>query len=408
MVWLAIVLGVAGLFVAFGAAARWSQAAEPAQVTTAAVKRGDVRSVVTASGTLSPLVQVEVGSQVSGRIRALHADFNDPVKKGQLIAEIAPELLQSALAQAGAKLESARAGLARAQAQAKDARARLARIEGLGDSGAVAKVDADTARADASAADAAVGSARADVTLAQAGVEQARSNLGYTKITSPIDGIVVSRSVGIGQTVAASLSAPTLFVLAEDLRKMELHTDVAESDVGQITPGQEVEFTVDAYPETVFHGSVRQLRYAAQTVSNVVTYDAVVQVDNPELKLRPGMTANATFVVAERKDALTVPNAALRYRPAGVSANAGGKGAGRGRTLWVLRDGQPSPVPVRLGLSDGTVTELLSDALREGDLAITADTTSAQGSAAPAAAQGNAPRGNNANRGGRARAPRIL
>ena len=244
------------------------------------------------------------------------------------------------------------------------------------------------------------------MTLAKAALDQAQANLKYTKITSPINGVVVSRSVDVGQTVAASLSAPTLFVIAGDLRKMEVHTNVAEADVGQISPGQKAEFTVDAYPDRTFAGTVRQVRYAAQTVSNVVTYDAVVTVENDDLKLRPGMTVNVSFIVDERRDVMTVPNAAFRYQPAGAEPQ-------RGRVVWVLRDAQPVAVPVavpvRTGLSDGSATEIVEGDLRPGDSIILGD------GSAPAAAAGqnrqngqSGQSGRGGNRGGGRRPPSIL
>ncbi len=407
---LRLALLAGALVAAWQVAARWREPAAAPKYTLAEVKRGDLRSQVTASGTLDPLVQVNVGSQVSGRVKELHVDFNDEVKKGQLIALIDPELFESDVAQAQARLASARAALERTQAQAADARTQSQRVTGLVESGAVARAEVDTAITSKRVADAAVVSARADVTLAKAALDQAQANLTYTKITSPIDGVVVSRSVDVGQTVAASLSAPILFVIAGDLRKMEVHTNVAEADVGQISPEQKAEFTVDAYPDRTFEGTVRQVRYAAQTVSNVVTYDAVVTVENEDLKLRPGMTVNVSFIVDERRDVMTVPNAAFRFQPAGAEPQ-------RGRVVWVLRDAQPvAPVavPVRTGLSDGSATEIIEGDLRPGDSIILGD-----GSAPAAAAgqsrqggqggqSGQSGRGGNQRGGGPRRPPSIL
>jgi HlyD family secretion protein len=437
--WRKRILGLALLagagIAAWQIAVRWQGTDTAPSYTLAEVKRGDIRSQVTASGTLDPVVQVEVGSQVSGRVKELHADFNDEVKKGQLIALIDPELFESDVAQARARLAAARASLARAEAQAADARTQHQRVAALDQSGAVARAELDTAATSMRVADAAVVSAQADVTLARAALEQAQANLTYTKITSPIDGVVVSRSVDVGQTVAASLSAPTLFVIAGDLRQMEVHTNVAESDVGQITPGQKVEFTVDAYPDQTFAGAVRQVRYAAQTVSNVVTYDAVVAVENADLKLRPGMTANASFIVAERRDVLTVPSAALRYRPANADAlrerpagaeaprerlagaeaprerlaNADGprrrpEGADgpRRRVIWALRAGQPVAVPVRTGLSDGSTIEIVEGDLQPGESIILGDGST------PVADPAQARPGGNRRNGGRRGPPSIL
>jgi HlyD family secretion protein len=376
------------------------------------VDRGRIVAQVTATGTLSALVTVQVGSQVSGRIQKLYVDFNSPVKKGQLIAKLDPELFQAALAQARANHAAAKGDLVRARVQAADAARQLARTRTLAERKLVAQADLDTAQANAEAAAASVESASGKVEQAKAALVQAEVNLAYTSIVSPISGTVISRSVDVGQTVAASLQAPTLFVIAEDLSKMQVDTSVAEADIGKLRDGMAASFTVDAFPGRRFQGAVRQIRNAPQTVQNVVTYDAVVDVANQDLALRPGMTANVSFVHAERDNVLRVPNAALRFRPppdflaAGRNGNGGGAdgaarrggaaaqgGGGRGeaagrrdgagpsgggtprdpdrRTVWVLRDGAPSPVRLRTGVSDGSTTEVLEGDLREGDVAIT-------------------------------------
>src|SRR5688500_2412564 len=252
----------------------WRQAA-PTTYTTSETRRGDVVSAATASGTLAPVVQVDVGSQVSGRVTELLVDYNDTVAAGQVIARIDPQQFESAVAQAKARLGSARADLTRTQAVVANAKAQHARVAGLIKDGAVAQAEVDAALADWKSAESQVVSARAGITEAQAALDQARTNLAYTTITSPIDGIVIARSVDVGQTVAASLSAPVLFVIAGDLRQMEVHTSVAESDVGQLVEGMKVEFSVDAFPEKTFTGTVKQVRFEATSVSNVVTYDAV-------------------------------------------------------------------------------------------------------------------------------------
>jgi HlyD family secretion protein len=379
--------GVAAWFVHDG----WSREDSTPTYSLAPVERGDVVTLVTASGTLSPVVQVEVGSQVSGRIKELFVDYNDTVKRGQLVATIDPAIYESAVRQAEARVAAAQADLARAEAQAAGAKAKYQRLAGLRDTGAVAPVDVDVARADRRAADASVLSAQAAVTLAEASLVEAQANLTYTQITSPTDGVVVSVSVDVGQTVQASFSAPTLFVIAEDLRQMEVHTNVAESDVGQIVPDQKVEFTVDAYPERTFAGKVRQVRYAAQTVSNVVTYDAVVTVANDDLKLRPGMTANVSFIVEERRGVLIVPNIAFRYRPAGARSPAGG--------VWVLRAGKPASITVRAGLSDGATTEVLGTGLREGDQVVLSDGSTTAAAAAGTGAKAGAARSSGGRQG---------
>jgi HlyD family secretion protein len=345
-------------------------------------------------------------------VAQLFADFNSPVKKGQLIAKIDPQLFVAALQQSQANFVAAQGDLAKAKAQAADAQRQLARTRSLAERKLVAQADLDTSQANAEAAQAGVDSAAGRVEQARAALSQARVNLAYTSIVSPINGTVISRNVDVGQTVAASLQAPTIFVLAEDLKKMQVDTSVAEADVGKLRDGMETTFSVDAFPGKRFRGTVRQIRNSPQTVQNVVTYDAVVDVANPDLELRPGMTANVSFVYAERQDALRVPNAALRFRPSpellggAAGAGAGGRGAGapaqaaqagaRGpqggaagaaaprerepdrRTVWVLRGEQPQAVRVRTGVSDGTVTEIIEGDLREGDAVITDATTTAK------------------------------
>jgi len=340
---------------------------------TVRVDRGKIVARVTASGALSALVTVQVGSQVSGRIQALHADFNSQVRRGQPLAIIDPQLFQAALEQARANLTAAEGNLAKAKAQAADAARQYARAKALSESGQlIAQADLDTAQANTEAAAAQVQAMQGAVEQARAGLYQAQVNLDYTRILSPIDGIVISRSVDVGQTVAASLQAPTLFTIAQDLRKMQVDTDVAEADVGKLRPGLAATFNVDAYPGERFKGVIRQIRNAAQTVQNVVTYDAVIDVDNSDLRLRPGMTANVTFVYAEKDDALRVPNAALRFRPPSeLAAPPAAKPSPERRTVWALRDGRPRPISIRIGLSDGSVTEALDGDLREGDPLIT-------------------------------------
>lgn len=372
----ALTLGAVALFAGKGLLA--GEEAAPSYVTEPVV-RGDVVARVTATGTLSPVVTVEVGSQVSGRIAELGADYNSVVKEGDVIARIDPELFESAVQQAKARLSAARADHSRAVAVAENAKAQHARVAELAATGSMSKAEADAALADQRSAAAQVKSAAAQVTLAKAALEQAQTNLEYTTIRSPISGVVIARSVDVGQTVAASLSAPTLFLIAEDLRKMEVHTSVAESDVGQLAAGMPVEFTVDAYPGKTFAGEVKQVRYEAATVSNVVTYDAVVAVENDELLLRPGMTATVSFITDAREDVLAVPTKAFTYRPEGARPGR----RGDGRVLWVLRGGEPVPVRVTAGLSDGGQMEIAGGALEEGDLVIVGDDASAGARPAP-------------------------
>jgi HlyD family secretion protein len=370
------------------------------QWDTAAVDRGRIVARVTATGTLSALVTVQVGSQVSGRIQQLFADFNSPVKKGQRIAKIDPQLFQAALEQTRANFAAAQGNLEKAKVQAAQAEIDFRRQASLAERKLVAPADYDNAKTNLAAAKAQITVNQANVQQAKAALNQAKVNLAYTDIVSPTDGVVISRSVDVGQTVAASLQAPTIFVIAEDLRKMQVDTSVAEADVGKLVAGMEASFVVDAYPGERFKGKVRQIRNAAQTVQNVVTYDAVIDVDNGDLKLRPGMTANVTFIFANREDVLRVPNAALRFRlspevsaalsrdakqpkssDGGTSpegARAGGRRGGAGpddtpdrKTVWVLDGQTPRSLRLKVGASDGSKTEVTEGGLKEGDLVIT-------------------------------------
>ncbi len=405
-------LGLVALVIVAGAGVLvWRASARKprTQFETATVDRGRVVAKVTATGTLSAIVTVQVGSQVSGRISALYADFNSEVRRGQLIAKIDAQLFQAAVEQARANHVAAQGNLAKAKAQAIDAQRQHRRSETLAQQQLIAQADLDTAEANAEVARAQVDAAAGAVEQTRAALHQSEVNLAYTSIVSPTKGVVISRNVDVGQTVAASLQAPTLFVIAEDLAKMQVDTSVAEADVGRLRDGMAVTFTVDAYPSEIFHGAVRQIRNSPQTVQNVVTYDAVIDVANPDLKLRPGMTANVTFVYAEKAEVVRVPNAALRFRPPadllpGVSGNealgsrapppvgsASSRGAGEARdragpdqrTIWVLRGARPSPVRIRTGISDGSLTEVVQGDLQPGDAVIT-DSMGPPGAGQPA------------------------
>ena len=367
---------------------------------TVIIDRGSIIAKVTATGTLSALVTVQVGTQVSGRIKELHADFNSPVKKGQVIAKIEPSLFAAALESARANYLAAQGTIVKLQAQSENARLQYTRAQQLFERKAIAQADLDTAQATLRASEGDLTAAQGNLAQAKASLHQAQVNLDYTTIVSPTTGVVISRSVDVGQTVAASLAAPTLFLIAEDLTKMQVDTSVAEADIGKLRPGMDATFTVDAYPGKSFKGKVRQIRNAPQTLQNVVTYDAVIDVANPDLELRPGMTANVTFVHDHRESVLRVANAALRFQPpagllrppadggaphahAGGPRPGGGGGPRRGggkpgggeppdkRMLWVLRGATPDPVRVRVGVTDGANTEVDAPELHEGDRAIT-------------------------------------
>src|SRR5215470_2876898 len=321
---LAAILGGLGLFVAL----RINRTAN-AQHFTAEVERGDIRDAVEATGTINAVMTVQVGSQVSGTIAKLFVDFNSRVRKGDIVALIDPALFKGAveqatadLANAKANLVAARANLARAKAALVLARSNYERTVGLAKNGVLSQQQLDLVKADYDSAEAAVGGAQANVTQADAQVSQkeaalrvGQTNLNYTVIRSPIDGTVVARNVDVGQTVAASLQAPTVFTIAQDLTKMLLYAKTDESDVGNIKVGKEVTFKVDAFPKETFHGVVKQVRMNATTVQNVVTYDTIIEFDNPDLKLFPGMTAYVTIPVATVKNVVKLPNTALHYKP---------------------------------------------------------------------------------------------
>jgi HlyD family secretion protein len=343
---------------------------------TVTIDRGPIAAKVTANGTLSALITVSVGSQVSGRIESLHADFDSRVKKGQVVATIEPSFFRAAVAQAKANHRAAQAAVERARAQVQQAERNRQRAQSLYTKGVVSKSELETMGANEGVARADVTAAQASVRQTKAALDQAELNLRYTTITSPIDGVVISRNVDVGQTVAATLQAPILFTIANDLTRMQVDTSVAEADIGKVKPGMKVTFTVDAHPGRTFEGTVRQVRNDAKTVQNVVTYDAVIDVDNAERLLRPGMTTSVTFVHARRADVSRIPNAALRFRPDPTTLSAMQNGRSLPevrsdeRVVWLLRQGQPATVPLRLGISDGTHTEIVAGSAQPGDLAI--------------------------------------
>jgi HlyD family secretion protein len=342
-------------------------------VTSEAVTRGSIVSVVAATGTLEALTTVQVGTQVSGTIQTLSADFNSIVKKGQVLARLDPSLYQSAIEQARANLVRAEADLDRLQVSLADAEVKLRRARELSDRQLIPAVERDTAEVTRDGAAAQVKSAGAQVTQARAALSQAKVNLSKTIITAPIDGIVIARNVDVGQTVAASLQAPTLYVLAADLRRMQLETSIDEADLGRIAEGQPATFTVDAYPGDTFAGVVEQVRLNPVVEQNVVTYAAIISAPNPELKLKPGMTASVTVEIARRDNVLRVPAAALRFKPgADVKAALGAAGAEpTGPVVWLYANGAIEPVPVKTGASDGTHAEVLQAPLREGARVVT-------------------------------------
>lgn len=350
-----LLLASGGTLVAYRA--RHQEAELAARYRTQKVTRGNLTQLASANGTLNPVVLVNVGTQVSGTVQKWYADFNDRVRKGQVLLELDPSLYRAQVGQSEANLNNARSQLKLAQANA-------ARAQALFRQEYISRQELDTAVQAQEAA-------RAQVALTQAQLDKDRTNLNYSVIRSPVSGVVVSREVDIGQTVAASFQTPTLFKIAQDLSKMQIDSSYAEADVGQLRVGQEATFRVDAFPSRLFKGVVRQVRLNPTTVQNVVTYDVVVAVDNPDQVLMPGMTAYVNILIASRQNALLLPNAALRFRPA--EAERPKDGAPRGNTVYVLDHGRPVPVAVTVGITDNRLSEITGGPLREGTEVIIED-----------------------------------
>lgn len=372
---------------------------------TSAVTRGDIHQTVTATGTIEPRNTVDISSELSGTLNAVYVDFNDTIKSGDVLAELDTTQLEAELAVSEASHAAATAAVASAKATLDEAKVNYATAQNLFDRGVSMQATVDSAKATLARAQAAYDQALANRDLALANYEAQKAELEKACICSPIDGVVLDVAAEKGQIVAASLSAPTLFTIAEDLSQMELQVDVAEADIGQIAEGDRATFTVEAYDERSFEAEITQVRYASETTDGLVTYKAILAVDNPDLSLRPGMTAVADIIVAEANDVLIVPNAALRYvdpsaamPAAGEDDAEGGNGGssgifgmlmpGRpgegdstlkadGKSVWVLRGGQPVQVTVAPGESDGSYTAVTADDLQEGDQVITARITAA-------------------------------
>lgn len=381
---LVVVLGAAWLL--FG------RSDEAVVYSTEKATTGDLTVTVTATGSIQPIEQVDVSSELSGRVKNVFVDYNSQVKAGDPLAELVTDTLQ-------VNVDSARAKLAAAKANVAKLHAVIASMKNILDSKSVlvgrnvaTQQDVMDAQANYDAAAAAEQAAQADVLAAEADLQLAETNLTKAKIVSPIDGIVLTRNVDPGATVAASLQAPVLFEIAGDLRKMELRVDVDEADVGEVKVGQKATFTVDAFPDRVFPAAIKDIRFVSETVQNVVTYKALLSVDNAELLLRPGMTATADIVVQEVKDATLIPNAALRYVPPAQESSGGflffraprlgavtkAEPTGRDRTVWVLRDGVPAAVSIEIGPSDGSHTVLRGGDIKSGD-ALIVDRTAKSG-----------------------------
>jgi HlyD family secretion protein len=464
---IAVIAGVSAL--AVGLSAWVMRGNTDVQYRTASVDRGDIAYTISATGTPNAVVTVQVGSQVSGNIKALYADFNTRVKKGQVVAEIDPQLFQARVDQARANLSAAQAAVLNAEAQIRkneadvasgraaladskanvvkaqsavsDAKSKLDRRLELVKEGVLAKEEGETAQTTADqaqamleAAQSQVVSAQTNITSLQAQVEVANSqranaqaqvkqaeaalkqadvDLENTVIRAPVDGVVVARQIDVGQTVAASMTAPTLFSIAQDLTRMQVDTNVSEADVGRVQVGQAAQFAVDAYPGRVFRGAVTSIRKAPINVQNVVTYDVVIGVANPDLKLFPGMTANVKILIDRRNDVLKIPNAALRFHPqdatsrktqrtAATPGTARRKSVADQQAVWVMDpQGKPRPVQVTLGLTDGSYTEVSGGGLKQGDQAVVASfSKNAGASATNASPFGGSGAGGGGRRGG--------
>ena len=365
------------LLVLIGAAAAWHglRGAPAVRYVTQPATRGTVARTVTATGTVNPILTIIVGSYVSGVIQQLSCDFNTQVKKGQICAKIDPRPYQAVVDQAKANLAVAKAQIEKDKANLAYTDLNNQRNQLLLKQDSVSKDAADQAKNAFDQAKAQVGLDAASIQQFQAALDAAELNLGYTDIVSPVDGVVVSRNVSQGQTVASSLQTPTLFLIATDLKSMQIDTNVSESDVGGVKEGDHATFTVDAYPKRTFNGAVTQVRVSPQTVQNVVTYDAVISAANDDLALMPGMTASTNIVVDQRLDALRVPDQALRYVPGGLpgAGTSEVEGASPSARVWALREGKPVPIEVTTGLDDDTFTEIVKGDLRPGDAVIIAE-----------------------------------
>lgn len=364
---------------------------------TVKLEKGTIVSTVSATGNLSAVTTIQVGTQVSGTIQKLYVDYNSRVKKGQAIAEIDPSLFNASVEQSQGNYLVAEANLLKAKVNLADAERTLQRNRKLLADGIISQGDFDLSETAWQAAKASVKAAEGSVAQSRGSLMQSKTNLRYSIIRSPVDGIVISRAVDVGQTVAASFQTPTLFTIAQDLTKMQIEVSVDEADISRIRLGQTASFTVDAYPEQKFEGAVAQVRSAPVVNQNVVTYVVVVNVDNSELKLKPGMTANVSVVVAKKEDIVKIPPAALRFKPKGGDEKAPAKGEsapasapmgkggredggkrgekkGTGQIVYTLKEGKPVPVSIKTGIANSTGVELLEGTLKEGDEVIVEQT----------------------------------
>lgn len=350
----------------WGARAFFSGNKIPQGYKTQPLTVGEITESITASGTINPLSTVSIGTQASGRIAEIYVDYNSEVKKGQLLALIDQDNAKANVAQREASLEIAKAQVEVEENNIKYFKKVLDRISKLNASKYSTEKELEAAERDYDNAMAQLVLEKAQVKQAEASLNSAKTELSYTEIKSPVDGIVISKAVEVGQTVAASFSTPELFSVAEDLTKMQIEASVVEADIAKVKEGQDVRFSVDSYADEYFHGKVVQVRNEAITTSNVVSYTVVIEIDNSDMKLKPGMTANVEIITADVKDALLAPNQALRfYMEDGDNAKRY-----QDRGIWVIRKGEPERISVKIGVSDETNTQIISDELKEGDMVI--------------------------------------
>lgn len=338
------------------------------QYQTKDLEKCTITQVVEASGTINPVNIVSVGSTVSGLMKAIYVDYNSEVKKGQLLAQIDPATFQAQVDQNRAQINNAQANLAKLNAEMVYSKKTYQRYKNLYDKNFIAKSELDKAESEYYAKLASIGAQKASISQAQASYKTSMTNLGYTKIIAPVDGTIIKRAVDVGQPVAASFQAPELFTIAQDLKKMQIEVNVSEADIGRVKEGQKAEYTLDGYPDAIFHGIVTQVRLNSTTTSNVVTYTVIVSVDNEDLKLKPGMTANVSIITSQNKDVLCVPSVALKYTP----ETTGQKYKEQG--VWVLKGKQPVRVIIKEGASDDSNVEVISKELNVGDKIILGST----------------------------------
>lgn len=331
------------------------------QYETQKLEKCTITQVVEASGTINPVNIVSVGSTVSGLMKEIYVDFNSEVKKGQLLAQIDPANFQASVDQNRAQINNAQANLAKLNAQMVMAEKTYNRYKNLYAKNFIAKSELDQAESDYLAQKASVGAQRASIAQARATYNTAMTNLGYTRIIAPVDGTIISRDIDVGQPVAASFQAPELFKIAQDLTKMQIEVNVSEADIGKVKEGQQVQYTLDGYPDSIFYGKVTQVRLDSTVTSNVVTYTVIVSVSNEDLKLKPGMTANVSIITSRNKDVMCAPSIALKYTPEVDGQKYKNQG------IWILENGKPQRINIKQGVSDDTNVEIISKKLKLGD-----------------------------------------